>query len=205
MVARLCYDFDETAALPEPKPFVLTSPKSVPAVSVGPARPLRPLPAAAAPSVWTDERIAQLRQLWQDGNSASMCARSLNCTRNAVIGKVHRLDMPKRISTQFARAKAKPKKYVSGQFRKSRAKQNVVPFYGSREPVIRKVAMPPPLPPNCEPVRLLARSIRGCCYPVGIAVGAEQMFCDSASNGTAYCAYHARVMYRPVEQRRRAA
>ncbi len=153
---------------------------------------------------WTDERIAQLRQLWQDGNSASMCGKILNCTRNAVIGKVHRLDMPKRLSTAAPRAKAKPKKYVSGQFRKSRAKAKVIPFYGAREPVIRKVAMPPPLPPNCEPVRLLVLPVRACHYPVGEATGERQMFCGMATGAT-YCAYHARVMYRPVEARRRAA
>ncbi len=155
---------------------------------------------------WTDERITLLRQMWQDGNSASVCAKALDCTRNAVIGKVHRLDMPKRISTQFARAKAKPKKYVSGQFRKSRAKARVIPFYGKREPTIRKVAMPPPLPPNCEPIGLLALPIRGCHYPVGDATGEKQMFCGMIdSSATPYCDYHARMMYRPVEPRRRAA
>ncbi len=158
---------------------------------------------------WTDERITLLRQMWTEGNSASVCARSLDCTRNAVIGKVHRLNLAKRISTQFARARAKPKKYVSGQFRKSRAKAKVIPFYGAREPVIRKVAMPAPLPPNCEPVRLLVLPSRGCHYPVGEATGERQMYCGMADEATAtgvpYCRYHSRMVYRPVEQKRRAA
>ncbi len=153
---------------------------------------------------WSDERIAQLRELWTAGHSASVCGKTLGCTRNAVIGKVHRLNMPKRLSTAAPRAKAKPKKYVSGQFRKSRAKQNVVPFYGATQPVTRTVAMPAPLPPNCEPVRLLALFNEACHYPVGEATGERQMFCGMATGAT-YCAYHARVMYRPVEQRRRAA
>ncbi len=153
---------------------------------------------------WTDERIALLREQWTAGNSASVCAKVLGCSRNAVIGKVHRLNLAKRISTQFARARAKPKKYVSGQFRKSRAKAKVIPFYGSREPVIRKVAMPAPLPPNCEPIRLLALPNQACHYPVGEATGERQMFCGMATGAT-YCAYHARMMYKPVEQRRRAA
>jgi hypothetical protein len=44
---------------------------------------------------WTDERIAQVRILWQEGKSASEIAKILDCglTRNAVIGKVHRLGM----------------------------------------------------------------------------------------------------------------
>ncbi len=153
---------------------------------------------------WSGDRIAQLRELWTAGHSASACGKQLGCTRNAVIGKVHRLNLAKRISTQAPRAKAKPKKYAGGQFRKSRAKAKVIPFYGKREPVIRKVAVPPPLPPNCEPVRLLALPNQACHYPVGEATGERQMFCGMAT-GSTYCAYHARMMYRPVEQRRRAA
>ena len=43
---------------------------------------------------WTDERVEQLKQLWSDGLSASQIARQLGgVTRNAVIGKVHRLGL----------------------------------------------------------------------------------------------------------------
>lgn len=53
--------------------------------------------AAKARGGWTDERIAALRQLWQDGRSASEIARTLGgVSRNGVIGKVHRLGLPHR-------------------------------------------------------------------------------------------------------------
>jgi GcrA cell cycle regulator len=43
---------------------------------------------------WTDERVEQLKQLWAEGLSASQIARQLGgVTRNAVIGKVHRLGL----------------------------------------------------------------------------------------------------------------
>ena len=43
---------------------------------------------------WTDERVELLRKLWQDGLSASQIAKQLGgVTRNAVIGKVHRLGL----------------------------------------------------------------------------------------------------------------
>ena len=43
---------------------------------------------------WTDERVEQLKKLWSDGLSASQIAAELgNVTRNAVIGKVHRLGL----------------------------------------------------------------------------------------------------------------
>ena len=41
---------------------------------------------------WTDERVAMLRELWAKGLSASQIAVQLGgVTRNAVIGKAHRL------------------------------------------------------------------------------------------------------------------
>ena len=48
---------------------------------------------------WTDERVEQLRKLWLDGKSASQIAAELanGITRNAVIGKVHRLGLSGRV------------------------------------------------------------------------------------------------------------
>jgi GcrA cell cycle regulator len=49
---------------------------------------------------WTDDRVEQLKKLWEGGLSASQIAAELgNVTRNAVIGKVHRLGLSGRPST----------------------------------------------------------------------------------------------------------
>jgi GcrA cell cycle regulator len=46
---------------------------------------------------WTDERVEKLKELWGDGMSASQIAKILGgVTRNAVIGKVHRLGLSNR-------------------------------------------------------------------------------------------------------------
>ena len=46
---------------------------------------------------WTDERVELLRKLWSEGHSASQIAAQLgSVTRNAVIGKVHRLKLSSR-------------------------------------------------------------------------------------------------------------
>ena len=46
---------------------------------------------------WSDERVAILKKMWLEGNSASEIAKNLgNITRNAVIGKVHRLGLSNR-------------------------------------------------------------------------------------------------------------
>lgn len=45
--------------------------------------------------IWTDERVADLKRLWEKGYSCSQIAVEMNCglTRNAIIGKAHRLKL----------------------------------------------------------------------------------------------------------------
>ncbi|WP_332909033.1 GcrA family cell cycle regulator, partial [Paracoccus binzhouensis] len=46
---------------------------------------------------WTDERVETLKRMWAEGQSASQIAKELGgVTRNAVIGKVHRLGLSNR-------------------------------------------------------------------------------------------------------------
>ena len=69
---------------------------------------------------WTDERVEQLRKLWLDGKSASQIAAELanGITRNAVIGKVHRLGLSGRVKSPGQAAPrprpAKPQMSSSG-------------------------------------------------------------------------------------------
>ena len=59
--------------------------------------------------MWTDETIALLRQSWESGLSASEIAKRLgNVSRNAVIGKAHRLRLPSRPSPIRARPESSP-------------------------------------------------------------------------------------------------
>src|SRR5947209_14823171 len=56
---------------------------------------------------WTDERVEQLKGLWNEGASASKIARALGgVSRNAVIGKVHRLGLPGHV--RMAHPKPRP-------------------------------------------------------------------------------------------------
>ena len=58
---------------------------------------------------WTDERVEMLKKMWGEGQSASQIAKELGgVTRNAVIGKVHRLGLSNR-ATASATAKPEPK------------------------------------------------------------------------------------------------
>ena len=66
---------------------------------------------------WTDERVELLKKMWTEGQSASQIAKELGgVTRNAVIGKVHRLGLSNRSGGQAPaapasapKAEAKPK------------------------------------------------------------------------------------------------
>ena len=63
---------------------------------------------------WSDERVAVLKKMWLDGNSASEIAKELgNITRNAVIGKVHRLGLSNR-DTNVSKAGAIANKATKG-------------------------------------------------------------------------------------------
>jgi len=62
---------------------------------------------------WTDERVDLLKKMWGEGQSASQIAKELGgVTRNAVIGKVHRLGLSNRNSTGAAKT-AEPKEKVA--------------------------------------------------------------------------------------------
>ena len=59
---------------------------------------------------WTPERITELERLWATGASTAEIGRQLDVTKNAVVGKVHRLDLPGRPSPikRGARPAARP-------------------------------------------------------------------------------------------------
>ena len=72
---------------------------------------------------WTDERVEQLKKMWLDGLSASQIAGELanGITRNAVIGKVHRLGLSGRVKSP-APASTRPRPKAPGT-------RNARPFF----------------------------------------------------------------------------
>jgi GcrA cell cycle regulator len=158
---------------------------------------------------WSDERVEQLKKLWEAGLSASQIAAELgNVTRNAVIGKVHRLGLS-------GRAKSPSSSSVPRQ-RKARPAQHIMRI---SRPVSRgntalahafevEVEADPITYDNVVPMSqrktLLELTEDTCHWPVGDPGSADFFFCGGKSlTSLPYCSHHSRVAYQPASDRRR--
>ncbi len=162
---------------------------------------------------WTDERVEYLKKLWIDGLSASQIAAELGqgITRNAVIGKVHRLGLSGREKTASAvHHAARPRGKSSARPVTSRPSAALSRGNTALAAAPRAYAAPAARPvedvvvPICERVTLLELKEAMCRWPLGDPTSTEFRFCGLKTPGSgAYCAYHARIAYQPPQDRRR--
>lgn len=162
---------------------------------------------------WTDERVETLRKMWVDGFSASQIAGELGggVTRNAVIGKVHRLGL------SGTRAKAPTQ---AMRTRPLQAKTAMRPNTPHAAPLLRGatalVRAAQPFQQPCEKLasdivvdiseRVTIMDLRDtmCRWPLGDPTSAEFRFCGGVSREIGpYCAHHSRIAYQPAQDRRR--
>ena len=172
---------------------------------------------------WTDERVEKLKRLWSEGLSASQIAAQLGgVSRNAVIGKVHRLSLP-------GRAKAGGTVAAGRSATKRTTSAPRAPNYASRittRTVARAVGatvvkeeievdafqemeyVPAGnvVVPISRRLALTELTERTCKWPIGDPLKEDFHFCGCESpDSSPYCGYHARLAYQPVHDRRRAA
>ena len=158
---------------------------------------------------WTDERVELLKKLWMEGLSASQIAAELgSVTRNAVIGKVHRLGLSGRAKTSSTTAR--PKRQQRGTnfgARPARSAQRKngagfpLPATGERPVVSQPVAVEAPDPLKLELVELTEQT---CKWPIGDPLSADFYFCGRESgDGNTYCAFHAQRAYHKLDRRKR--
>lgn len=151
---------------------------------------------------WTDERVELLKKLWLDGLSASQIAKQLGgVTRNAVIGKVHRLGLSGRA------APSQPSRTV---FKAPRPVRPVTPSVPRRveasSPVVR--AEPRPLVVDEQPgsATVLTLGAHMCKWPIGDPSSDGFTFCGKRSeNEGPYCAHHAQIAYQPAQSKKKGA
>jgi GcrA cell cycle regulator len=161
---------------------------------------------------WTDERVEQLKKLWNDGLSASQIAGQFGgITRNAVIGKVHRLGLSGRAKSPTAGAARPRKARAPSQFARAARPAtrgntalatHALPFIDVEpEPEPELVDNIIPMGQRCSILQLTEAT---CHWPIGDPGSPEFFYCGGkAVSGQPYCAFHCRVAYQPVQDRRR--
>jgi GcrA cell cycle regulator len=160
---------------------------------------------------WTDERVELLKKLWSDGLSASQIAGQLGggVSRNAVIGKVHRLSLSGRAKPAASgpRPPRKPRPASPPRHPRAYISGNTA-LKVHAHPAPRRAPNPVPIEDLVVPislnVSLVALNDQMCKWPIGDP-GAEGFhFCGHRNfNSLPYCEYHARLAYQPVSDRRR--
>lgn len=137
-------------------------------------------------SLWSDDRVDKLISLWQEGLSASEVACALGCvTRNAVIGKVHRLGLAGRAGPSRGRRHHQP---IAS---KARA-------VTTNEPAIAAVTEDPYLYEDGSLVTLRTIDARMCHWPIGDPASTAFHFCGRASqSGSPYCEAHTQRAHQP--------
>src|SRR5690242_15441938 len=156
---------------------------------------------------WSDERVEQLKKLWESGLSASQIAAELgNVTRTAVIGKVHRLGLSGRAKAPSTAAppprKARPPQM--GRVSRPRSRGNPALAQAFEVEVEADPIAYDNVVPMSQRLTLLQLNEATCHWPVGDPSSPEFFFCGGpALASLPYCAYHSRVAYQPAADRRR--
>lgn len=132
---------------------------------------------------WSEERVAALTELWRAGHSASQVARQLGgVTRNAVIGKAHRLgltgrDLPSRPHLPGQSSSLRPRSEPRTPCLPSRVTSTVLQ------------ALAVEIAPTAT---LLSLADDGCRWPIGDPARPGFGFCGrTRDRGGVYCAEHA--------------
>ena len=171
---------------------------------------------------WTEERVELLKKLWQEGLSASQIAKQLGgVTRNAVIGKVHRLGLSGRAApskparpTFKAPRPARPVSATPSQPQRSTFKTPRAPRPAiAAAPAPRRAieaSMPAQLPSpaliNEEPgtATVLTLGAHMCKWPIGDPAMDNFTFCGRRSGDGPYCHEHSQVAYQPAQAKKRS-
>lgn len=168
-------------------------------------------------SEWSSEVIDKLRILWSEGHTTAEIGRRLHTSKNAVVGKSHRLQLPPRPSPIRRDSSANPqKKQQNARLRRTR------PAPGGALLHVSEVILPMPdiicAPPTTTAMATLAASFGAtpegssrrtdqlgktpCCWPVGEPSKPSFSFCGAdAVTGKPYCPDHCGVAYRPSRHR----
>ena len=142
---------------------------------------------------WTDDKVAKLKELWGKGQTASQIAEALgDTTRNAVIGKAHRLNLE---------ARAPSKQSNSPKSRENRQVMKRSPAPMSRKAKFQSIL----LDKNFEaenPKSLEELTEDTCKWPIGHPNEEKFYFCGrKPESDFPYCKLHVLYAFQPKNQK----
>ena len=136
---------------------------------------------------WNEEKVAKLKELWGKGNTASQIAEIIGgISRNAVIGKAHRLNLSAKIKTRTATSNQNFENSIEGKKTKNRL---------GRKSKFKSLIIEKDFEPE-NPKQLEELTDNDCKYPIGHPNEKSFYFCGRSSlKDFSYCKLHLLYAY----------
>ncbi len=138
---------------------------------------------------WTEEKVSKLKELWGKGNTASQIAEIIGgISRNAVIGKAHRLNLSAKIKTRTATSNKNFENSIEGNNTKSRR---------GRKNKFKSLIIEKDFEPE-NPKQLEELDENSCKWPIGHPDEKSFYFCGRSSlKDFSYCKLHLLYAFQP--------